>query len=244
MCDEAFQYPDTNSIRAGIGYMSAKFKNQKIAIVGLGGTGSYILDHVAKTCVKEIHLYDEDDFQLHNAFRAPGATAGSEFDVEGGLKKVDYYYRIYSQMKKGIVPHCQYITAKNIQQLAEIDYVFISVDKNAVRKMITDKLVEMKVNFIDTGLGVDKVDENLLGTIRVTSSTEIKNDHLKDRIGSAEFEENEYRNIQISELNCLNSVLAIIKWKKLSGFYQDLKQEHNSLFLINTNKIINEDFAA
>jgi hypothetical protein len=32
----------------------------------------------------------------------------------------------------------------------------------------------------------------------------------------------------------MNAVLAVIKWKKLSGFYQDLKQEHNSFFFVNT----------
>jgi hypothetical protein len=35
-------------------------------------------------------------------------------------------------------------------------------------------------------------------------------------------------NIQIAELNSLNAALAVIKWKKLCGFYNDRKAEHFS----------------
>lgn len=33
------------------------------------------LDMISKTCVSEIHLYDKDQFQQHNSFRAPGAAS-------------------------------------------------------------------------------------------------------------------------------------------------------------------------
>ena len=32
----------------------------KVAVIGLGGTGSYLLDALAKCPVAEIHLYDDD----------------------------------------------------------------------------------------------------------------------------------------------------------------------------------------
>ena len=69
-----FNYIDTASSRAEIDVVTAKLaKLKRIAIVGLGGTGSYVLDLVAKTPVWEIHLYDGDAFLQHNAFRSPGA---------------------------------------------------------------------------------------------------------------------------------------------------------------------------
>jgi hypothetical protein len=211
----------------------------------MGGTGSYMLDLISKTPVSEIHIFDGDYFQLHNAFRAPGAASGEAFEVEGGLKKVTYYHSVYSNMHLSIIPHDEYITSKNINQLKEFDYVFISVDKNEVRSMITKSLMEMDVPFIDVGLGVNMLKDCLIGTMRITVGTKEKHDHLVNRIGSEEFNENDYgTNIQIAELNCLNAVYAIIKWKKLCGFYQDLKQEHNSLYFINTGKLLNEDNAA
>ena len=48
---------------------------KKVVIVGLGGTGGYLLDLLAKTPIEEIHLYDDDIFGTHNAFRAPGAAS-------------------------------------------------------------------------------------------------------------------------------------------------------------------------
>lgn len=245
MEEDVFKYPDTNSTRANIEYLNRKFKGQKIAIIGMGGTGAYILDQVSKTPVQSIHIYDGDLFQVHNAFRAPGAIPGDKLEISEGLKKVNYYFEVYSHMHKGIVPYNEYVTQDNIKNLLGFDYVFVSVDKNKSRHEITQFLLEMGVTFIDVGLGVNMLDDNLIGTLRVTTSTSSKHDHLNHRIGSEEFDENDYAtNIQIADLNCLNAMLAVIKWKKLSGFYQDLKNEHNTLYFINTNKLMNEDNTA
>jgi hypothetical protein len=35
--------------------------------------------------------------------------------------------------------------------------------------------------------------------------------------------------------------LAVIKWKKIFGFYRDLKHEHHNQFSIDTNLLLNED---
>lgn len=237
-----FKYPDTNSSRAGIEFLNRKFENQKVAIIGLGGTGSYILDQVAKTPVKEIHIFDADVFQLHNAFRSPGAVSSEKLETENGIKKVDYYYGIYSNMHAGIKVHTKYVTTENVNELKDFNYVFISIDKNEVRYNLAKAFLKMGVTFIDVGIGVNKADDCLNGAVRVTIGSSDKSDHLDLRIGSFESEENEYsNNIQIADLNCLNAILAVVKWKKLSGFYQDVKHEHNSLFLINTNKLLNED---
>lgn len=242
---DVFKYPDTNSTKAEIEYLNRKFRNLRIAIIGVGGTGSYILDLVSKTPVKEIHIYDDDVFEINNAFRAPSAISADRFEKNGALKKVDYFYEIYSKMHNGIKPHAKYVTAENLNEFSDFDFVFISVDKNEVRNMIAKKLVQLGVSFIDTGLGINKVDDCLIGTVRVTMATKDVNEHLSHRIGSDEIEENEYNaNIQIADLNCLNATLAVIRWKKYLEYYQDLKGEHNTLYFLNTGKVINEDFKA
>jgi len=73
--ESVFLFTDSNSSRANINQLNEKFKGQRIGIVGLGGTGSYVLDLVAKTPVDEILLFDNDDFLQHNAFRSPGAAS-------------------------------------------------------------------------------------------------------------------------------------------------------------------------
>lgn len=239
--ESIFNYIDSNSSRANIYRLNSKFKGQRIAIIGLGGTGSYILDFVAKTPVDEILLFDADEFLQHNAFRAPGAASVETLDKR--LKKVDYYNEIYSKMRKGIKPFAEKITEINVELLKGLSYVFICIDSNSARSMIISKLKHFGVTFIDVGLGVNLVDENLIGQLRVTVGTPSKYDHIPNRIGSASIEDDEYAtNIQIADLNALNALMAVVRWKKLSGFYQDLKQEFNSTYTINTSQLTNEDF--
>ena len=146
-------------------------------------------------------------------------------------------------MRKGIKPYSEKITEKNIELLIGLSYVFICIDSNSARSMIISNLKKFGVTFIDAGLGVNVVDENLIGQLRVTVGTPAKYDHIPNRIGSASMEDDEYAtNIQIADLNALNALMAVVKWKKLSGFYQDLKQEFNSTYTINTSQLINEDF--
>ena len=87
--DGVFVYLDTFSSRAGITARNELLELSKVAIVGLGGTGAYILDLLAKTPIRNVHLYDGDTFSTHNAFRAPGAA--SVDDLNARMAKVDYY---------------------------------------------------------------------------------------------------------------------------------------------------------
>jgi molybdopterin/thiamine biosynthesis adenylyltransferase len=238
--ETVFEYIDTNSSRANIEMINAKLEREKIAIIGLGGTGAYILDLVAKTPVKEIHIYDGDTFDQHNAFRSPGAASMN--DLYENPRKVSYYQKLYSNMRKYIHGHDYYVKKENLQELDQMDYVFVCVDKNAVRKIITDYLVSVDVAFSDVGLGVNVVDDKLTGAVRVTSASRDKNDHLPLRIFSEDSDNNEYAtNIQVAELNALNAVFAILKWKKLSGIYVDLENEYHSSYSISVSKIFNED---
>lgn len=241
--ESVFLYIDSNSSRANINQLNGLYKGQRIGIVGIGGTGSYVLDLVAKTPVDEILLFDNDEFLQHNAFRSPGAASVETLNTR--MKKVDYYSSIYSQMRRGIIAFPEKITDANIHLLKDLSYVFICIDSNIARNTIISKLMEFNIPFIDVGLGVNMAEDNLVGTLRVTVGTPEKHDHIHIRIGSAETGDNEYSaNIQIADLNALNALMAVVKWKKLCGFYQDLKEEHNSIFVINTGQLLHDDFTA
>jgi hypothetical protein len=238
--ESIFTYTDSNSSRANINRLNEKFKGLRIGIIGLGGTGSYILDFVAKTPVDEILLFDSDEFLQHNAFRSPGAASVENLGLQ--MKKVDYYLSIYSKMRRGIKAYPEKITEANVDYLKGLSYVFICIDNNSARNMIISKLRQFGVTFIDVGLGVNVADDNLVGTLRITVGTSQKYDHIPNRIGETQADDDEYgTNIQIADLNALNALMAVFKWKKLCGFYQDLKEEHNSTFTINTGQLIHED---
>lgn len=238
--NEVFQYFDTNSSRANITSLNSCFIGKKIAIVGLGGTGSYILDLVSKTMISEIHIFDGDRLFNHNAFRYPGAVP---FEVlEKAPLKVDYLHTTYSKLHKGITRHPYFVTQANLDILLSMDFVFLSLDNNEARIRIAKFLIEQKVQFIDVGLGVNLVDDKLIGSIRTTSFDGNNSDHIASRVPDSVDLENEYTaNIQIAELNCLNASLAVMKWKKMFGYYQDLINESNSTYSFNNSLLLNED---
>jgi hypothetical protein len=121
-----FQYIDAASSRAGIDALNRKLAEEKVGIIGLGGTGEYILDYVSKTEVQEIHLFDGDPLFTHNAFRAPGAASFEQLD-ERPLK-VHQFAEVYGNMRHGIVSRASRIDADNVAELHEMTFVFVDID--------------------------------------------------------------------------------------------------------------------
>ena len=243
--DGPFHYLDTASTRAGIGAISAKIAVRRVAVVGLGGTGSYVLDLLAKTPVGEIHLYDGDMFLQHNAFRAPGAASIDQ--LRDRLSKVAYHASNYEKMRRGIVPHAEYIGEENVAQLQGFDFVFLCMDTGPAKKLIVDALTAAGTPFIDTGMDVQMLDDalQLLAVCRVTLSTSAKYDHLARRVSfSTPGEDRDYeRNIQVADLNAWTASMAVMRWKKFCDFYQDLEGEHNSTYSTNCHLLTGDETA-
>ena len=163
-----FKYFDANTSRAGIGAVTEKLKIPRVAIVGLGGTGSYLLDFLAKTPIHEIHLFDGDTFFNHNAFRAPGAASLEQLEAQP--KKVAYFAELYSRMRWRIMPHECHIDSGNIELLRDMTFVFLCIDGGPTKRVIVDHLQKWNVPFIDVGMGVQLVDGKLRGTLGVITS--------------------------------------------------------------------------
>ena len=234
-----FKYVDTATSRAGIGAVNEKLAGQKIGIVGLGGTGSYVLDFVAKTPVAEIHLIDGDVFSQHNAFRSPGAPGHEE--LEQRQKKVVYFGGIYSRMRNGIVTHDAYMDETNLALLNSLDFVFLCADRGPVKAEIVARLVANGTPFVEVGMGILLVEGSLGGIVRTTTSTKETRDLAAPHISYADGDggANEYAsNIQIAELNSLNAAIAVMQWKKLFGFYQDTREQYYTGFSIAAGAIV------
>ena len=240
--ESVFKYIDTASSRSHTTLITRKLEQQTLAIVGLGGTGSYVLDLVAKTPVREIHLFDGDIFSQHNAFRSPGAPTVGE--LRQRLTKVAFFEEKYSGMRRRIFAHATAVDATNVDQLGAMDFVFLCLDKGEAKRLIVDKLEEWGRSFIDVGMGVEMKGDSLLGILRVTTSTANQRAArrripFQDGGGDDEYA----TNIQIADLNALNAALAVIKWKKLRQFYLDLEKEHSATYVISGNELNNEEQA-
>ncbi len=242
--DGIFNYTETASGRAGIGALSELLTREAMSIVGLGGTGSYVLDFVAKTPVREIRLFDVDEFLQHNAFRAPGAPSIEA--LRDAPLKVDYRKGVYSEMHRGIVAHTTRLTADNLSLLDGTTFAFLCMDAGDAKRVIVGKLETLGIPFIDTGMGLNLVEGSLGGMLRVTASAPEQRDHVhRGRVpftgGGAD--DVYASNIQVADLNALNAVLAVIKWKTFRGFYRDLERERHSTYTADGNQLENGDRA-
>lgn len=239
--DGVFVYLDTFTSRAGITARSERLELAKIVIVGLGGTGAYILDLVAKTPICNIHLYDGDVFSTHNAFRAPSAATLDALNAR--MKKVDYYATTYSAMRRQIHPHPVNVTEANTAELLDADFVFLAMDSGPDKQVIIRTLVDNGIAFVDTGVGVSDDPNGIAGQVRVTTGLPNASEHVLGGglISVVPGDAAEYdTNLQVAELNMFAAVMAVVRFKKWLGFYADSEGELHSSYRIDTNEILNK----
>ena len=236
-------YLDTASSRAEINEAAARLADDAVAIVGLGGTGSYVLDLLAKTLVKEIHLYDGDELLTHNAFRAPGAPSLEQ--LRARPMKVDHFAAIYSQMHKRITAHPTMVDASNAHQLTGMSFVFLCLESGPAKRAIIEALESSDTPFTDVGMGLYLKRGKIGGILRNVLSLPDRRDQARSRISfAADDAENEYdRNIQIADLNAFNACLAVASWKKLRGFYADMSHERFTSFSVANSLYVKDDVA-
>ncbi len=231
-----FVYRDTNSTRAGLTSLNNVFRGHTIAIVGLGGTGSYILDQVAKTWIDRIILIDGDILQNHNSFRAPGAVPHEI--LKARQNKAQYFAEEYSRMHTGISFHPEYLTGNNLHLLNGATFVFLAAADSKERPTIMAALRERNVPFIDVGLGISQEPSGLTGLARVMTYLPGSRSSLPSI--TAQAPDDDYSsNIQIADMNALNAVLAVIRWKRHLGYYATESTTTETIFKLYSNEIRN-----
>jgi hypothetical protein len=233
--DLPFVYPDTGTARAGLAEMNAKFRGHRIGIIGLGGTGSFILDQVSKTWVDAIELFDGDVFDNHNAYRAPGAADIEDLKLRPN--KAEHFARVYSHMHTGITAHPAFITADNLELLSNCTFAFMAAADADDKTAILAWLHERGIPAIEVGMGIRDEGGRLSGLLAVVNHFPGMSDSA---ISTATGRPDEYdRNIQTADLNCLNAMLAVINWKKYLMYYPELKPVDETVYRIFTGTIRN-----
>jgi hypothetical protein len=231
-----FKIRDTLTSLAEIGDLASKFKDDVVAVVGVGGTGAYVLDFLVKTPVKEVRAFDPDLFFVHNSFRSPGRLDLHEL----GKPKAEVYQTRYDSFRDGLSVSPKFIDASSADELNGVTFAFVCVDKGASRSGIFDVLLSKHIPFIDVGMGLDRRAGALNGMLRTTYYGAENGQSMKDK-GLAELADDPdgiYRtNIQIGELNALNACLAVVKFKQLRGFYVEELPHRHMLFRVGTLKV-------
>jgi hypothetical protein len=239
MSDSVFKFHDTFTSRAEITDLSARFANEVVAVIGLGGTGAYVLDFLVKTPVREIRAFDFDLFHVHNAFRSPGMLEESEL----GKPKATVYGGRYDSFRHGLKVKRKFLDVSAAPDLEGVTFAFVCVDKGSSRSDIFDLLISKGIPFIDVGMGLDRKRGPINGMIRATYYSTEDAQKVRDK-GLAEMSDQPddiYRsNIQISEINALNACLAVIRYKQLRGFYFEETPYYHLLLELGDLKVVGE----
>jgi hypothetical protein len=238
--DSPFAIPDSASPRYRIGAVNRKLRG-RVAIIGLGGTGSFLLDLLSKTWVTEIHLYDGDQLLNHNLFRSPGSP--EPILLRDFPYKVEYYAQVYARMHTGITPRPVRVTAVNVDEFADFDFVFVCVDKGSSRREIAQGLLRLNIPFIDTGIGVGLEESSLDGCARATfihPGTDWAEVERLLPFGDDDEDDDVYHaDIQIAAINSLNANIALLRWMRWADYFRDERGEANSIYMIEGNSISN-----
>ena len=248
-----FNIPNTFEARAAIGPVQNRIRGQSIAIIGLGGTGAYVLDLVAKTPVKEIHLLDLDEVEWHTFMRAPGAPTTNEIESQrkNPFIKVAYYHSKYASLREGIFIHA--VRVDNSSMFTEflsahpVDFAFVCIDQkkdsdSPRQDVVYAALSETKVPFIDSGVSITLEDSTVAGAV-TTSFYAAGSEAWKEAIPNARVEGNVpgYRNVQLPEVNALAASLAVMEWRRRTEQYVSESTSFLHKFRLETPRIKRAD---
>ena len=247
---DPFKIPNTFEERAAIGPVQDRIRDQRIAIIGLGGTGAYVLDLIAKTPVAEIHLLDSDDLDWHNFMRAPGAPTQEEIESchEGFPGKVAYFHSKYASLRERIHPHPVLVDSPAV--FAEflsahpIDYAFVCIDQltdcdSPRQDVVYAALSAARIPFIDSGVSITLEDGAITGSV-TTSAYTAGCLAWEDAIPNAKVEGNVpgYHNVQLPEVNALAASLAVMEWRRRTEQYVSKSAAFLHKFRLETPHIV------
>ena len=240
-----FAYIDTNAYRNGTKGIESRIEEEVVAVIGVGGTGSYLVDVLAKTNVKELHLFDDDVMKIHNAFRVAGAARVGEL---GGQKsKLEWHAERYREVRvKGLFLHHKKLNHDNFDALAGCTTAFIAVDDLEVRRTIQRVCTAMGILHLSVGIGLEVEganDDQIGGMVKVETNFDAgePRKEVRETPGDASGDVDDVyaSNIQTAELNMLGAALAIAEWKAKRGIYRNERDEQNdaTIYSVTTGEI-------
>lgn len=108
--------------------------NDEIHIIGVGATGSFVLQTLVRFGVKKIHIYDMDKYEIHNV------NNQSIFQSSCEKQKVNAQVELCKEINPEveIIAHDQLVTPENIADMS--GYVFLLVDSMKCRKELFEAI--------------------------------------------------------------------------------------------------------
>lgn len=133
-----------------------RIKNTKVAIVGLGGLGSHLVQQLSYLGIVNLTLVDPEALETTNKNRLVGS---SHIDPEG-IKKVNIAERLAKSINPNVnvIKICENLKSDNaFNALKAADLIFGSVDNDGARLLLNHLCTAYEIPYID--LATDIVNE-------------------------------------------------------------------------------------
>jgi hypothetical protein len=232
-----FVFNDEHSARAAVMDLREKLLAHTVGVIGVGGTGSFIVDLLSKSPVNKIVLFDPDILKVHNTFRSPGPAIREDL----GRPKAELLAHRYLRSHKRVEYHNVAVNPAMAEVLEGVTFVFVCVDKENVRRELATLLLGKNIPFIDTGMGLDRSGSGLTGMVRTTLSRPESREMVEAQFTNPAHDvvENAYHtNIQTADLNAMNAATAVMMFKKYAGYYAEMPRTWQSLLTVQTGSTI------
>lgn len=175
-----------------------RFRQSKVAVIGIGGVGSWAAEALARTGFGEIHLIDMDDICVSNTNRQLHTL-----NTTVGQLKVDAMAERMRAINPELIvkPIMDFVTANNLNDyLLDMDYVVDAIDSVKVKAALLAWCKRQKVPVITTGAAGGQTDPT---QITVGDLNKTFNDPLAKKVRSLlrreyNFSRNSKRNYSIS----------------------------------------------
>jgi len=130
----------------------ARLRDIRVGIVGLGGTGSIVLEQLAHLGVRRLLLMDPDVVEHSNLNRLVGAR---ESDVGRAKVEVAAAYARHINPSINIeVRQASVFLAREAEELAATDFVFCCTDSQGSRAVLNQFAYQYLVPVIDMGVAI------------------------------------------------------------------------------------------
>lgn len=251
-----------SSLALGLDVMRKIMNGQVISIVGVGGLGSIIAEHLVHMGFQNINLIDHDILEISNLNRMVGATFK---DASRNAFKVD----VVKHHLERINPNCKILAIssdihdeKNDKFIALSDWIILATDNHSSRFRVQKLSVKYFTPIISVGVNIttqngkikdmsgevitSRIGDNLcLNCLGRINPTQVANEtHPDPTIRNELLKRGYVTGSQIKEpaVKTLNTILATLAVDILINQYTE-RQKHTPILVYedNINKTIYED---
>jgi molybdopterin-synthase adenylyltransferase len=136
----------------------ARLHSLRVGVVGLGGTGSQVVQQLAHLGVRDVVLVEDDRVEKSNLPRLAGATS---LDALLRRRKTAVAKRAIRRLTRRarVVTTGTLRSARSLRQLQRVDLIIGCVDNDGARLILAELAAAHLIPYLDIGVGIEREED-------------------------------------------------------------------------------------